>query len=224
MKRKTFLLTGVALLLALLLAGCGGTRREKEAKALAQDYLDRLKVSVSDDTLRFANAEPQHFGELIAFSVESDRYTGTFRINVNADNSVTDSYFSISLQADARSEFAALLKASIPENTPEFSLYLRGDTVSSALSGKPFSSIYEAQEAVGDAFGLSLVYLLSEISEDDLAALLSAMQDAGFYGDLFAAAGDVRTFHISEDEINFTRSDDPPGDVRVYDYVPGSES
>ena len=45
------------------------------------------------------------------------------------------------------------------------------------------------------------------------------MKDEGFYGDL-SMAGDGRVFHISEEEINYTGTDNPPGEVVIYDYQP----
>lgn len=222
MKRKTIALIGIVVLAAFLLAGCGENRRSREARALAEDYLSELKLQVSDETLRLTDADAERFGELYAFIAYSEKYSNDFRINVNSDNTVTDSYFAVSLGDVTNSEFSALMDKVLPDMHPDFELALNKNTVSSALSGRIFRSIHEAHDAAGRMMGLVQVYLSSDssqIQEEGLAKLLKAMKDEGFYGDL-SIADDVRVFHISEEEINYTRTDNPPGEVVVYDYQP----
>jgi len=219
MKRKTIPIIAITVMLTVLVAGCGESRRLNEAKVLAEAYLSELKVQVLDASLCLTDAEAGHFGDLISFVAYSEKYDDDFRIYVNTDDRVTDSYFAVSLGEPARSAFSELLGRTFPDKKPDFELVLNKDVVSSALSGSVFSSIQEANAAVGGAVELVQVYLPAAISDADLEKLLKAMQDEGFFGDL-RMADDARVFHISGEKINYTRSDDPPGEVAVYEYQP----
>lgn len=223
MKRKTIALIGIVVLAAFLLAGCGENRRSEEARVLAENYLSELKLQVSDETLRLTDADAERFGELYAFIAYSEKYRDDFRINVNSDNTVTDSYFAVSLRDVTRNEISALMDKVLPGTHPDFELALKKNTVSSALSGRTFRSVHEAHEALNNAAGLIKVVITpsdsSVVSDEALDILMKAMKDEGFYGDL-SIADDVRVFHISEEEINYTRTDNPPGEVVVYDYQP----
>jgi len=206
-------------MLAVLLAGCGESRRLKEAKALAETYLLNLKTQVSDDSLRLTDAEAGHFGEMICFIAYSEKYDDDFRIYVNTDNRVTDSYFAVSSAEMVRSEFSELLDKTFSDKKPDFEFTLNKNVAVSALSGRTFGSVREANDAVDGLIELVQVRLSSAISDADLEKLLNAMQGEGFFGNL-RIADDVRVFHISGEEINYTRTDDPPGEVFVYDYQP----
>lgn len=219
MKRKFTILILLLLPAAVLLCGCTEKRRINEAKACAENYLSGLKTSVSDETLRLTDAEPEAFGELYAFTAFSEKYNDDFRINVNADNSITDSYFAVYLQAPAEEAFAVLADNVLPEGKRDFTLTLKKSVASSALSAKTFRTVREAHDSVGNVFGLVTVRCESALTDEELSALLSAMQKEAFYGD-FSCADDVRVFHISETEINYTRTDDPAGEVNFYDYQP----
>ena len=217
MKRKTLIHIAALLLVSLLLAGCGENQRLKKAEIVAEDYLSALMVQVADETLHFTDADVERFGEIIAFPVYSEKYGEDFRINVNADNTVTDSYFALSLRDITGNELSYLMGHVLPDRNLDFELSLNRNIVSSALSGRTFRSVREAYEAVGGAIELIRVDLFSVIPEEELAQLLTAIQEKGFYGE-FCMTGDVRVFHISEGEITYTRTDDPPGEVRFYAY------
>lgn len=203
----------------LLLAGCGEKKRIKEAMQTAEAYLESLKTHVSEDTLTLSEDAPEAFGDMLVFTARSEKYSDDFRINVNADNSVTDSYFAVYLQAPAEEAFAALADNMLPEGKRAFTLTLKKNVASSALSAKTFRTVREAHDSVGNVFGLVTVRCESALTDEELSALLSAMQKEAFYGD-FSCADDVRVFHISETEINYTRTDDPAGEVNFYDYQP----
>ena len=178
-----------------------------------------LKTHVSEDTLTLSEDAPEAFGDMLVFTARSEKYSDDFRINVNADNSVTDSYFAVYLQAPAEEAFAVLADNVLPEGKRDFTLTLKKSVASSALSAKTFRTVREAHDSVGNVFGLVTVRCESALTDEELSALLSAMQEEAFYGD-FSGADDVRVFHISETEINYTRTDDPAGEVNFYDYQP----
>lgn len=222
MKRKMVGLIGIVVLVGFLLAGCGENRRLKEARMLADGYLSELRIQISEDTLSFKEINAEQFGNMLAFTIYSEKYGDDFKICVNSDDKITDSYFAVSLRDVTRNEFSALMDKVLPDVHPDFELTLKKNTASSALSGRIFRSIHEAHDAAGRMMGLVQVYLSSgssQIQEEGLAKLLKAMKVEGFYGDL-SIADDVRVFHISEKEINYTRTDNPPGKVVIYDYPP----
>lgn len=223
MKRKTIALTAIVLLLCFF-TGCS-SKREKEARSLAEDYLTSLKDMVSEETLRLSDDKASQFGDLYAFTAFSEKYGDSFIINVNANDTVTDSYFAISLKNAACSDFSKLIKSLSFENEPHFDITVNKNIVSSALSGHNFNSIEEANDAIKDtsiasvmSMGFVQVGISSDIPDSRLAELLHAMQNAGFFADL-SISGDVRVFHVSEDSVNYTRTDDPSGDeIHIYEF------
>ena len=215
--RKNLAIILVALLLVFLLVGCSENRRLQEATDAAELYLTELAEIVSDDTVYLTEDKPEQFGEMFAFIAYSDKCGEDFRINVNSDRSVTDSYFAAELSGRAVEAFAGLTKGIISDNSVECDFSLSKNIASSALSAITFPSVKEAHAAVGDAIGLVRVNLSGNVPEDELASLMTAMQDAGFYGDV-SVTDDVRVFHISSAGITYTRTDDPSGDVNYYKY------
>ena len=215
--RKNLAIILVASLLVFLLSGCSENRRLQEATDAAEQYLAELKEKVSDSTIYLTEDKPEQYGEMFAFIAYSDKCGEDFRINVNSDRSVTDSYFAAELSGRAVEAFAGLTKGIISDNSVECDFSLSKNIASSALSAKTFPSVKEAHSAVGDAIGLVRVNLSGDVPEDELESLLTSMQDAGFYGDV-SVTDDVRVFHISPDGITYTRTDDPSGEVNIYKY------
>ncbi len=215
--RKNLAIILVALLLVFFLVGCSENRRLQEATDAAEQYLAELKEKVSDSTIYLTEDKPEQFGEMFAFIAYSEKCGEDFRINVNSDRSVTDSYFAAELSGRAVEAFAELTKGIISDNSVECDFSLSKNIASSALSAKTFPSVEEAHAAVGDVIGLVRVNLSGNVPEDELEPLLTSMQDAGFYGDV-SVTDDVRVFHISSAEITYTRTDDPSGDVNYYQY------
>ena len=215
--RKNLAIILVALLLVFLLVGCSENRRLQEATDAAEQYLAELKEKVSDSTIYLTEDRPEQFGEMFAFIAYSEKCGEDFRINVNSDRSVTDSYFAAELSGRAGDAFAELTAGIFSDDSVKYDFSLSKNIASSALSARMFNSVKEAHTAVGDAIGLVRVNLSGDVPEDELESLLTSMQDAGFYGDV-SVTNDVRVFHISSAGITYTRTDDPSGDVNYYKY------
>ena len=215
--RKNLAIILVALLFVFLLVGCSENRLLQETTDAAEQYLAELKEKVSDNTIYLTEADPEQFGEMTAFIAYSDKCGEDFRINVNSDRSVTDSYFAAELSGRAVEAFAELTVGLFFDDSVKYDFSLSKNIASSALSAKTFPSVKEAHSAVGDAIGLVRVDLSGNVPEDELESILTAMQDAGFYGDV-SVTDDVRVFHISSAGITYTRTDDPSGEVNIYKY------
>ncbi len=214
--KKTIILFAAFLL--LLLSACGGDPRDKEARKLAEDYLEELKTAAPEDMLSLSEEAAERFGDMYAFIGYSELFGTDFRININSDNSVTDTYFAASLNNIAYREFFNFAFPLFSGTAPDLHLTVNKNIVSSALSKKTFDSIEEVYEIAGEIeLVQATLYPMddSAIKEDELFALLQKMQEEKFYGTL-TVNGDTRVFHISGDEINYTKTDDPSGEVRFY--------
>ena len=201
-----------------ILTGCKG-KRAGEAKKLASDYIAELAGKVDDNTVRLTDAEPGQFGELYSFTAHSDKYADDFMVNVNGDDSVTDTYFSVALGDAANAEFDALLHETLPGTEIEYEVAPLKNIVALALSGKVFDSVYEACKAYKhEVVYVTLKLPNSEtVDETDLAKILHAMQDSGYYAKLHAI-GDYRDFEVNADGIWYMDSDPGPGYVETHIY------
>ena len=201
--RKNLVIILASLLIVFILVGCSENRRLHEATEVAEQYLVELKEKVSDSTIYLTEAEPEQFGKMFAFAAYSEKCGEDFRINVNSDCTVTDSYFAAELSGRSADAFAELTVGLFSDDSVKYDFSLNKNIASSSLSAKTFPSVKEAHTAVGDAIGLVRVNLSGNVPEDELESLLTSMQDAGFYGDV-SVTNDVRVFHISSAGITNT--------------------
>ena len=215
--KKNLAIILVSLTFVFILSGCAGDRRLQEARDAAEQYLVELKEKVSDSTIYLTEDRPEQFGEMFSFIAYSEKCGEDFRITVNSNCTVTDTYFAAELAGRVGDAFAELTVGLFSDNSVKYDFSLNKNIASSALSAKTFPTVNEAHTAVGDAIGLVCVNLSGDVPEDELESLLTSMQDAGFYGDV-SVTDDVRVFHISPDGITYTRTDDPSGEVNIYKY------
>lgn len=125
MKRKMIGLIGIVVLVGFILVGCGKNRRLREARILADGYLSELRIQISEDTLSFKEINAEQFGNMLAFTIYSEKYGDDFKICVNSDDKITDSYFAVSLRDVTRNEFSALMDKVLPDVHPDFELTLK---------------------------------------------------------------------------------------------------
>ena len=149
--RKTYWLLPALALLVLCLSACGGGL-DAQLRPKAEAYLKTLaeKAGVQDSfTLTKDKADTADKADPIAFTAKSETYQKEFTVYVSRDgNTVTDSYYTLSMRDMVFNEGMAMMKAALGEDFPETEVVLVPAS-QEALSGRTFASLKEFMDASG---------------------------------------------------------------------------
>lgn len=224
MRRKAVCFVLLFILAVCTLTGCSKKRRLKEARAVAENYLSDIKALLTDDTPELTADEPALFGELYCFNCISAKYNDTFTINVNADNSVTDTYFSAAITDYVAEETNTILDSALPNTDIKATVSGSKNIVASSLSIKNsvnFRSLHDVCAAApyGDAVTFNLIYSGSaELTENDVSGFLKWMFENGYYSTV-VVENDNRSFSITSDGVFYTDNEPVEGYVKTHEYI-----
>ena len=199
--QRGFILLGLCLT-ALLLTACSGGL-EKQLREKAESYLSGLaaKTGVADTfSLKAEKADVSGKTDPICFHAHSAKYDKDFALYVSRDGgTVSDSYYTLSMQDQAEKEVAALLKEALGE-TP-FSANISWTSAGlQTLSGRTFGSLKEFCEAAG-SLGPLVIGISSgdktQLTQEQIDLLLLAMQEKGIRATFYPYASDSVWYEVT---------------------------
>ncbi|MGI6743046.1 MAG: hypothetical protein ACOX4O_05200 [Eubacteriales bacterium] len=223
-KLPALLLISVLLPTLLISAASCGFGRNAEARKAAEEYLAGLQSIVGeDDPLELTDDRLDPLSDIEVFRAYSGKYDEHFNLYVYKDGKVLDTYYAAALKESAAAEFGETAEAVLGDALASYDFRLK-NLLSSDVSGRVFASIHEAHAACGSGLIDASVMSAAEggFSEQQLSALLLALQNKGLYGAL-RVNGDEREFNIAEDKISYYAPDGADGGayMREFDYRAG---
>lgn len=204
---------GIAILLSLsviflALVGCsagggiGVAGREENARKVAEEYAEKLRVAVNDDSIIFTDDKPSVFGDdFFTFSLWTDKYEQNFIIGVNG-NILTDSYSTTSVRDSAREEWGRVLDEFTGYHI-SYEIGVDSHISASALSMTTFDSIYEAQDAYTYPSLVQAVITFNneeDLNQERIYNLLEAVRGQGLLGQV-TFAGDEFKYDVDTDGL-----------------------
>ncbi|MBQ6075482.1 MAG: hypothetical protein IJK86_04930 [Lachnospiraceae bacterium] len=204
--RKTYWLLPALALLVLCLSACGGGL-DAQLRPKAEAYLKTLaeKAGVQDSfTLTKDKADTADKADPIAFTAKSETYQKEFTVYVSRDgNTVTDSYYTLSMRDMVFNEGMAMMKAALGEDFPETEVVLVPAS-QEALSGRTFASLKEFMDASGSLLLLQF-YIRgdgkTQLTSEQIDKVLIAMQEKGFRATLYPYISNAVWYDVTPDGI-----------------------
>ena len=197
--------------LLLMLAGCsaislGSSAKEENARKAAEEYADKLRAAVGDDSIYFTEDAVGRYGDdLFSFTLGSEMYEQNFVINVNG-NIITDSYSLVTANDSAKEEWAKILDG-FPGYHISYEVGVDTHNASSTISMTTFGSIYDAQNAYGypSIVQATITFNNDESpSQEKIYNILSGLFNQGLLGKI-TIAGDDAIYEVDKDGLYFYR-------------------